>query len=335
MCLSTKNQVSVSSALYALKAIAIIFVAAAHCTYTDTNIQVFTDILGTIGVPIFLIVSGVFSKNEYKFKDFVIGKIKRIVIPWIIWGIATYVLSIIGGGNNSFQLKGVLLWIIGYKTWLYFVPVLLICLFVFKICSSRPFVIIVIVVSCLSWLLTVNKLLDGMPFTSCQNPLNWMGFFGFGIILRERGILEYRPFKLIGKLILLSVCFVAIMLGYFIYAKQIMLTPSYWNVFSIPFELFSVATFWHWAFIAGKIRLLVDLGKNSYPLFFAHMQIGINLINLVSFNKINSFTGVLGAIALIIRPIAVIFISYLIFVVISKKVLKLMRLDRIKWVIGL
>lgn len=69
-----------------IKAFAIYFVIAAHCTYNNNLFQQITDIIGTIGVPLFLFVAGVFFK-KIKSIDQINNKTKRIVIPWLIWGV--------------------------------------------------------------------------------------------------------------------------------------------------------------------------------------------------------------------------------------------------------
>ena len=49
-----EENVLVSKTIYIMKALAIITVIMAHCTYGDSDIQRVTDIIGTVGVPIFL-----------------------------------------------------------------------------------------------------------------------------------------------------------------------------------------------------------------------------------------------------------------------------------------
>lgn len=72
--------------MWYMKALAILTVVMAHCTFTDSNIQRLTDIFGTIGVPIFLIIGGIYFRVNHEWKKFAYQKTKRIVVPWILWG---------------------------------------------------------------------------------------------------------------------------------------------------------------------------------------------------------------------------------------------------------
>lgn len=95
-----EKRILISKAVYIMKAIAIVFVAMAHCTYIDADIQRVTDIIGTIGVPIFLITGGLYYNNNRSWGEFVKNKLKRIVVPWILWGCGTYILHIVNDHSS-------------------------------------------------------------------------------------------------------------------------------------------------------------------------------------------------------------------------------------------
>lgn len=66
-----------SDALYRLRGIAIMTVIAAHCIYKNESLQVLTDIIGTIGVPIFLVLNGFFINMNQDVGDFIKNKTKK------------------------------------------------------------------------------------------------------------------------------------------------------------------------------------------------------------------------------------------------------------------
>lgn len=179
---------NVSDALYVLKAFGIFSVAAAHCVSNGGAIDRVLGICGTIGVPIFLVLSGVFFEHNYSILEFFIRKWKRIIVPWIVWGVGTYVLSVLSLGTDI-SLVGCVNWILGNRTWLYFVPVLLICMLILKIRCNCAFLCIVIGVSILSNTLTILGVFRNTQYlTNYQNVLNWILFFAIGIILRRKGM---------------------------------------------------------------------------------------------------------------------------------------------------
>ena len=278
-----------------MKAIAIITVAMAHCTYVDCDIQRITDIFGTIGVPIFLITGGLFFRNDRNWKSFLSVKTKRIIVPWILWGNITYILHIISD-RKPFSAGSMLLWILGHHTWLYYVPVIMICCIIFWFCASKKYAMLIGVVSIVSYLLTILGKIDGFYITNCQNVFNWIGFFSLGVFLQNYGFKE-RIWKQQNILFasIMSICiFITIGILYFRISKSNAFNPSYWNYFSIPFELISCICVYYISYFLAKSKvaeLLIEIGKNSYVLFFSHMQLGINIVNVIFVSFWNYLQG--------------------------------------------
>lgn len=81
-----QSEIVISESLFVMKAFAIISVIAAHCVYTDMYAQRLTSLIGTIGVPVFLIVSGYYFNKEEQWNVLAKKKMKRIVVPWIFMG---------------------------------------------------------------------------------------------------------------------------------------------------------------------------------------------------------------------------------------------------------
>lgn len=116
-----------ASTLYVLKGLAIISVSAAHFggDQNDISNQI-TALISTFGVLIFMLLSGFFFNYAAGIKVFWKKKVCRIIIPWLIWGTITFMFSCIDNNGGRFIFYDYIRWMTGYKTWLYFVVVLLI-----------------------------------------------------------------------------------------------------------------------------------------------------------------------------------------------------------------
>lgn len=87
-----KSEIVISESLFVIKAFAILSVTAAHCVYTDMYVQRLTSLIGTIGVPVFLIVAGYYFNKKEQWNVLAKKKMRRIVVPWIFMG--GYILNI-------------------------------------------------------------------------------------------------------------------------------------------------------------------------------------------------------------------------------------------------
>lgn len=227
---------------------------------------------------------------------------------------------------------------------MYYVPVVLFCYFVFNFSDKIAFAIIISLVSLISYILTCLGLLNETTIimTSCQNPLNWIWLFGIGVILNKLGIKKLsfnNQNKPQLRTIVCGVFWIMMVVVYFNISKQYGFTPSYWNCISVLFELTTVGFFYILSMMlvekCPSIKLFEQVGKNSYPIYFAHMQIGINAINIICFNIWYSFSGMINCWMIIVRAALVIEITYFIFIYLAKKILSLLRISDISWIIGL
>jgi len=289
--------------LYVLKAFAIISAVAAHCSgYTMPYAQRISGLLGTIGVPVFLLLSGFFFKKDGN--NFWKKKWKTVVVPWLIWGVATYFIGVILE-NGELSLRAGVEWILGCSTWLYFVPVLLLCFALFRICSEKWWIYGMIGIWLLSNGLTITGVWGGIgPVTPYQNVLNWVGFFAIGVLLQK--IRKKAPNISFGAKS--SNYIIAAVLMSAIYVWWI--EPSYWTILSIPVELAVGFLLLELSNRMKQNRLLLAIGKNTYPIFFAHMQFGVGISNKLLFNHVLARIGMLEYAVVIIRPIVVVVLTY-------------------------
>ena len=302
-----------------IKAFAIYFVIAAHCTYNNNLFQQITDIIGTIGVPLFLFVSGVFFK-KIKSIDQINNKTKRIVIPWLIWGGITYFLHIlkifISHGSIDASIMSFAKWILGYKTWLYFVPVLIFCILLFNILDKDYITFLFIAVNLVSLYLYNNSYFTQYHITNCQNPLNWIGFFTLGRLMDSYTIHQFFSYGNRKKYLYLIT--ISLFFAYLIYCINYNIKPSYWNVFSIPFEVLSSCTIILFSFYKLSHLCIVDkiinnIGLNTYILYFAHMQFGNNIFNFLTNNSFTKMDSVFLLPLVFVRPVIILIITYFIF----------------------
>lgn len=275
-----------SDSLYRLRGIAILTVIVAHCTYNSKSLQTLADIIGTIGVPVFLVLNGFFINMNQNVEVFIKTKFKKIVVPWIVWSVITYGVLILAGGKTEITVIDFLKWMIGYKTWLYYVPIMLInMIIIIMMRNQKKLLYATLCFSILSNILTIIGI-DIPIITNYQNPFNWTMFMIIGVLLRKQ--IEQKEYKLPTKkkntiffLTLLFICFISMSCIYFIYSSKTNIKPSYWTVVAIPFELLSLGTLYVLCKYLFKLNILKSIGKHSYVIYFSHMQIGLNITELI------------------------------------------------------
>lgn len=180
----------INSILNVAKCLAIISVILAHCRSTDYGfLSTITERIGTLGVLTFLIMGGYyFNIEKYGFIPFFKNKLKTIFIPWMFTGTVVYLIGL------HFNLIDWLLWIVGYKTYLYYLTIIMSCFLILSFFSKRKHLYFFIFLTILSISLTsygyidllVFKLSKGnIVFYNYLNIFNWLGFFSVGILLKK------------------------------------------------------------------------------------------------------------------------------------------------------
>ena len=316
-----------SRTIYVLRAISITCVVSAHCESFLSNAETIRRLLGTIGVPCFLICSGYFFNQKQPAKEFWMKKLKNIIVPWIIWGIITYAISVLFG-ENVISIDQGLKWILGYNTWLYYVPVLLICFFLGRLCNNKIRIVFCLCLFFISWSLSYLGVLSNGVITLYQNPFNHVGFFIVGMLLSKTNWLILNITK--NKKVAVLAFFMAISIVYTVFGKGI----GYWaSIFSIPFELLAfIVLFWIAQLLADK-KTLVQIGKISFFIFFTHMQIGIEISNKIFFRWLPSGFIALDYLYVLIKPVAIILVCYFIWILL-KSFLKLIKMSKLGWIIS-
>ena len=315
-----------SKAFYVIKAFAILSVIFAQCSYhSSPAVQAISSLLGTIGVPIFLISSGVFFNALENGKAFWLKKLKTIICPWIIFGFLTYLVSVVLG--SSFSLIDMFFWWIGYGTWMYFVTILLICYVVFRAIrwNGLPYLMIALfIVSNVLDVFGVNPITNLVG--SYLNVFTRIGYFAIGILLKKANVMSFHPPVVWKKLVIAGV---SVVMG----ALYIVLDVPVLNYFiHLIFILSVCAALFFWSQSLADCKLLQSIGKQTYFIYFVHMQLGIAILNKVM--AILALPNSADWAWLVVRPVAILFLVYAIAIVVSK-VMCMLKLDKFKWIIGI
>lgn len=293
--------------IYILKGLAIFCVVCAHSTPVSENADSMSiaaaevlNYLGTMGVPIFFLVSGfLFDQNKRDFKDFWKRKLTSIVLPWLFCETLLWLYVVLR--KRGITLKAWILFIVGYEHTTYYLTVLIILYVLFWFLKRRWQLYLLVAISvlsmvCVGWETGIN-IVNTWTGTYYLNPLNWSAFFAIGMLLnRGSALLEgyirlirYLPLWLVISIIYFSACVVM---------EQDIFYFSRWAVFAHVVNIFLVGSLARLIASHRSEKLFILLGKYSFSIYLLHQFVaGI----VVSFsNCFNSFLGVL------VRPFAII-----------------------------
>lgn len=182
-----KKQLNISFSV--VRVFAVLSIVSAHIVIgSPVWLSRMINSFGSIGVVVFIILSGYFYHTE-KYKNvFAMLKDKSfsIVIPWVVMGSFTYLYNAFAG--NGFDIKSWLLWIVGYKTFLYYLTMLMLCYMIFFKRNSIT-IYVSLLITVVSVYLTAYGVLDSamkmLNITNYLNIFNWVGYFAIGCFMQE------------------------------------------------------------------------------------------------------------------------------------------------------
>lgn len=263
-----------SQALYFVKAVAIFSAIAAHSSVIDTSTEASTvitclwDIFSSLSIGCFLITGGIlYTRSEGDTARFWKHKAKTLLLPWVFCSLLTYGYRSLFG--HGFTLWGYTKWMLGHGTWYYYATVYVLLLALFKPIWQKP--------RALWGCVAVNVLLltgrafgvdpfAGLPFSEYLNPLNWFGFFAFGILLRRSGLqLGQRAVPWCSAAFLLAFVFVY-RFGIFYYfhiANTLYAAFGFLVLFSLGRKLAD----------SRLAPLFREMGSTTYCVYLLHMPI--------------------------------------------------------------
>lgn len=255
-----------------IKGIAVFCVFAAHTgnrqslSVLDSCLDVIRNNIGVIGVPLFFIISGFFfSKKDRNLFELVKSK-SNILIPWLFWGSIVWLYEVMRKGLEYAKLWE---WLLGIGTYLWYLPTLFICYFLFaalRKTSKR------IVICCFAFLLAYRVFAyDLLILEKCTLPfvgnfLYYGVFFALGYLLKEA---EINIFTLWSRVTCYKKIFLAFMLGVSIFISV------YINDGIVKFS--DSKLFFIYIIAVGMILLLfIDLGSPNYWLYRVNAYMGKN-----------------------------------------------------------
>ena len=323
---TSKEENKISKCFYILRFFAIISVMFAHCaTYNSVFLQRISGLLGLIGVPCFMICSGYFLNPNEKAFSFWKKKVLHVIIPWLFYGSLTYALSAFLS-KDGFSIKAMGLWIIGYGTWLYYIPVYLVISFVFRITKyvkSSIAPLFLIGVSAVVNILIVSNAIPFSNLTTYLNPFSFIVFFGLGFTIRRFNLVA----KFYDKNIIPIFAFSLFLLCFL---KALFDTDAitYWQWYSMVFEISAFIVLFYLAKYLSS-RFLIYSGKRSLLFYFLHMRIGVGVANKL-LGRLLFFEPAL----FFVKPIVVFGITITLIVLIDA-ITNFKWLRRIRFILGL
>ena len=184
-------------------------------------------------------------------------------MPWVICAMVTYCLNAVRSG--TFGIGKMFNWVIGYGTWYYFAFVLLLLYVIFTFFNSDKFCYITIVITILSIL--IYSILGGSSYEYI-NVFNWIGFFGFGIVMRrhrlDRLLIQDSPCTWLSLAMFVLGCGITIYRGEF----------GYFHIVAVLYESAAfVLLLKLCSLMEKKNKLLVFIGQQTFFIYLTHMQI--------------------------------------------------------------
>lgn len=250
----------------------LISIVAAHLYFPEPFFTMIMHRLGTVGVVGFLVMAGYFYK-PVKFGSFVNLLKKKAIsigVPWIAMGVLTWAYNAVLNPNKRSVLE-LIKWVLGNSTYLYYMPVLVLCFIIFykhNIATLTAAVGLNIASVLLTATGVLAPIIEALHITNHLNVFNWIGFFAVGMLLQrldEKATYRFlRRYRLLFVLLFiacysLAVAFEGINLDYFSYL-------------AIPYELIGVlALFSVSTFQLSDNKVFSALSESSFTIYLIHL----------------------------------------------------------------
>lgn len=258
----------ISNYLYAMKAVAVFTIIFAHCSPKNQYIAGLYASIGSIGVPIFLLVSGfLYNRNKYSAEQFWRKKVSGLVLPWFFCGMVVYMYIVLRKGGIG--IVSAFNFVIGNGSFLYYMSVLMIIYLLMEFIRYR--FIGYVVVMCLWGISVTFNHYNISPIAHLYlNPFNWMGWFIIGYIIKEKGYIDFI-IKFVDRFKYIIATIDIVMLACVVLFE---LRVGYWSVWYVPCEVINI--FGALAFVSMGLnnnKFVIDIGKKSFSIYLLHMPI--------------------------------------------------------------
>lgn len=183
--------------LQAVRSIAVLSIVTAHIEFYGLPIYLHAVFrrFASIGVVAFMIISAYYYNPEkYRVSSFIRKKLISVVLPWLLLGTVVYIGSYIKS-IGGISISGWLQWLFGYGTYLWYMPVLLLCYLLFyRLHNNNAFCWICVAASFVTTQLAAfgitDAWMDALHITNYLFVPNWMGVFAAGCLLRKHNGLQ-------------------------------------------------------------------------------------------------------------------------------------------------
>lgn len=298
----------ISVAFNVLKCICILLIICAHVNVSSFGLLgTIMNNFGIIGVPLFLICSGYYYKKK-PFFNMLKSKFFSIVIPWLFLGSIVFLINALLL-KEGISFSSYVQWMLGYKTYLYYVIVLLVCFVVFYhncLISNIVFVLLSIVSIIATYYYGLGDFLSSIGLTNYLNVFNWFGFFALGLLLKRVDAARFLFF--LRKSRFLFGVFWALIT---VYIACFNYKLSYFSLNGIFYEMISFFTVLGLGTIIKSENLVVSImSKTTYPIYILHMAL-VGLCGKIY--QLHVTTACIANIIVYIITIVLVLLGYFVF----------------------
>lgn len=270
---------NMSRLVWCAKAIAILTVIVAHSDFRSVHpdwLVMLLDRIGSMGVPVFLILSAYYYRPE-KYSSWRALLKSRIntVLPWLSLATVCYFWSYLRM-SKSITMQSYLQFLLGYNSIFYFITVLLLLQLLFYFLRSFGIkrialgsILVSIVTTELAAFGITDVIVAQLGVTNYLNILNWLGFFAIGLYFQTKAedeILGYLKKSTVWAALIWCMLF---MIGHFVERGQY----GYFSVVGIFMEAASAILILRLAWSICHYDWVVRLGKYSFSIYLVHINI--------------------------------------------------------------
>ncbi len=289
---------------------AVLSIVSAHVNISEPGwVGKMINAFGSIGVVVFIILSGYFYHSE-KYKsilEMLAEKSKTVIIPWFVFGSFYYLWSVFAGAK-ALSILSWIGYILGNGTFLYYLTVLILCYCIFykrnKIVMYASMLLSVISVYLTAFGL-LDRIIDALNITNYLNIFNWIGYFAIGYLLQEKknqeiyDFLKQTMFVSISLFLVLYalICIFNIETGYFSYIGILYQLIGAWAIFSIS----TLPVF--------DKSIVHNISNMTFGVYLLHM---ITISSVLKICSVTNITKLFTPIAVIITCLVLLYAGYVI-----------------------
>lgn len=267
---------NISKMIVIARAIALLSIVSAHICFTRNTVEylsLFYKMIGSIGVIVYLIISGYYYHPQHysSFWKMLLSKLRTIGIAWFALGTFGYTYkSVI---SREFSIISFFKFIIGNGSYLYFMSIIFLCFIIFYKIKSIKVYLTFLGLTITSLLLTsfgkTDSIINLLHITNYLNIFNWIGFFSIGKIMQNAGAdLLWEKLARHRNVIIGLFIVTFILLFYF------KIPTGYFSAIGFIYELIgAAAVFALSSFEVLDVSLLRKVSDYSFAVYLIHFQI--------------------------------------------------------------